>query len=224
MATHFHPLTVARVTPDAAGSAAITLAVPAGLRDVFDFKPGQFLTLRAEIAGQETRRSYSICSPHERYRAHGEMDIGIKPVAGGVFSRWALAATATRRGHRSHAAGRPLHVAARRRQAPCRLRRGLGHHAGALHHRQHIGDAARCDVHPGLRQPARQHHHVQRSPAGPQGPLSGAARAGASAVAAGAGGGTAATAASTRPRSASCCARCCRRDRSTRCSCADPKA
>ena len=39
MAMHFHPLTVKRVTPDAAGSAAITLAVPPELRDTFDFKP-----------------------------------------------------------------------------------------------------------------------------------------------------------------------------------------
>jgi ring-1,2-phenylacetyl-CoA epoxidase subunit PaaE len=91
MALHFHPLTVSRVTPDAAGSAAITFAVPADLRNVFDFQPGQFLTLRAEIAGAETRRSYSICSPHQRYRSDGEIDIAIKPVAAGTFSRWALA-------------------------------------------------------------------------------------------------------------------------------------
>src|SRR5512140_3567381 len=91
MAIHFHPLTVSRVTPEAAGSAAITFAVPADLRSVFDFQPGQFLTLRAQIAGVETRRSYSICSPHQRYRTDGEIDIAIKPVAGGVFSRWAVA-------------------------------------------------------------------------------------------------------------------------------------
>jgi len=91
MAIHFHRLTVARVTPDAAGSAAITLAVPPALRATFDFQPGQFLTLRSHIDGQETRRSYSICSPHQRYLERGEMDVGVKPVAGGVFSRWALA-------------------------------------------------------------------------------------------------------------------------------------
>ena len=67
MAVHFHPLTVKRVSPDAAGSAAITLAVPAALRGEFDFQPGQFLTLRATIDGEEARRSYSICSPRQRY-------------------------------------------------------------------------------------------------------------------------------------------------------------
>lgn len=90
MATHFHPLTVARVTPEAAGAAAITFAVPPELRGTFDFRPGQFLTLRARVDGQELRRSYSICSPHQRYAAAGELDVGIKPVEGGSFSRWAV--------------------------------------------------------------------------------------------------------------------------------------
>ncbi|HXD41099.1 MAG TPA: 2Fe-2S iron-sulfur cluster-binding protein [Ramlibacter sp.] len=91
MAAHFHTLAVKRITPDAAGSAAITLQVPAALRDGFDFRPGQFLTLRATIDGQDTRRSYSICSPRQRYLQTGEIDIGVKPVEGGTFSRWALA-------------------------------------------------------------------------------------------------------------------------------------
>jgi ring-1,2-phenylacetyl-CoA epoxidase subunit PaaE len=91
MAIHFHPLSVKRVTPDAAGSAAITLAVPDALRDAFVFQAGQFLTLRATIAGEETRRSYSICSPCHLYLQTGEIDIGIKPVDEGSFSRWALA-------------------------------------------------------------------------------------------------------------------------------------
>jgi ring-1,2-phenylacetyl-CoA epoxidase subunit PaaE len=90
MALHFHPLTVKRVTPDAAGCAAITLAVPDALREQFDFRPGQFLTLRATIGAEETRRSYSICSPRHRYLAAGEIDVGIKQVDGGRFSGWAV--------------------------------------------------------------------------------------------------------------------------------------
>ncbi|MCJ0761784.1 1,2-phenylacetyl-CoA epoxidase subunit PaaE [Variovorax terrae] len=88
---HFHPLPVKRVTPDAAGSAAITFAVPPALRDTFDFRPGQFLTLRATIDGAAVRRSYSICSPKARYTRLQEIEVGIKPVADGVFSRWAVA-------------------------------------------------------------------------------------------------------------------------------------
>ncbi len=91
MAAHFHSLIIERITPDAAGSAAITFAVPPPLRESFDFKPGQFVTLRATIDAQETRRSYSICSPRQRYLQSGEFDIGVKPVEDGIFSRWALA-------------------------------------------------------------------------------------------------------------------------------------
>ena len=70
---------VKRISPDAADSAALTFEFPTRLRDAFVFRPGQFLTLRATIAGEEMRRSYSICSPHQRYLP-GELDIGIKPV------------------------------------------------------------------------------------------------------------------------------------------------
>jgi len=84
----FHDLTVSRVTPEAAGAVAITLAVPADLRAQFDFQPGQFLTVRADVDGADVRRSYSISSPRSRL-AHGELELGIRPVEGGVFSNWA---------------------------------------------------------------------------------------------------------------------------------------
>jgi len=84
----FHDLTVSRVTPEAAGAVAITLAVPPGLRAQFDFQPGQFLTVRADVNGADVRRSYSISSPRSRL-AQGELELGIRPVEGGVFSNWA---------------------------------------------------------------------------------------------------------------------------------------
>ncbi|MDP3138896.1 MAG: 2Fe-2S iron-sulfur cluster-binding protein [Burkholderiaceae bacterium] len=91
MATaHFHPLLVRRIVPDAAGSVVVTLQVPPALAGRFDFRPGQFLTLRADIGGQSVRRSYSICSAHARYARTCEIDIGIKPVPGGLFSNWAV--------------------------------------------------------------------------------------------------------------------------------------
>ncbi|MFC5500351.1 1,2-phenylacetyl-CoA epoxidase subunit PaaE [Caenimonas terrae] len=92
MAVHFHPLRIARVSPEAAGAVAITFAVPAALRAEFDFLPGQFLTLRTTLDGKEERRSYSICSPRQRFLRDGEIEVGIKPVDGGRFSRWAVQA------------------------------------------------------------------------------------------------------------------------------------
>lgn len=85
----FHDLTVTRVNTEAAGAVALTLAVPAELQSTFAFEPGQFLTLRAVIAGQEVRRSYSICSARSKLSKLGELDVGIRPVNSGVFSNWA---------------------------------------------------------------------------------------------------------------------------------------
>jgi ring-1,2-phenylacetyl-CoA epoxidase subunit PaaE len=82
---------VRRETPDAI---SVKLAVPEALREAFRFKPGQHLTLRTTLAGEEQRRTYSICcgpdEPHLR--------IAIKRVAEGRFSNWAndtLEASAT---------------------------------------------------------------------------------------------------------------------------------
>ncbi|MDD5028458.1 MAG: 2Fe-2S iron-sulfur cluster-binding protein [Rhodoferax sp.] len=88
-APRFHPLRVARISPEAAGAVAVTLAVPPELRAEFDFQPGQYLTLRARIGGVDVRRSYSICSAHQHYIDRGELEVGIRPLPGGVFSNWA---------------------------------------------------------------------------------------------------------------------------------------
>lgn len=88
----FHELTVSRVTPEAAGAVSIALTVPAPLRDRFAFTPGQFLTLRATVGGQDLRRNYSICCARSHYTRHGELVVGIRPVEGGQFSNWAATA------------------------------------------------------------------------------------------------------------------------------------
>ncbi|MBS1132286.1 MAG: Ferredoxin:Oxidoreductase FAD/NAD(P)-binding:Oxidoreductase FAD-binding region [Proteobacteria bacterium] len=88
-ALRFHELTIKRVSPEAAGSVAITFNIPDAEREAFSFQPGQFLTLRAKVDGQDVRRSYSISSPRSRLAKAGELEIGIRPVEGGVFSNWA---------------------------------------------------------------------------------------------------------------------------------------
>lgn len=88
-ATRFHELPIARISPEAAGAVAITLAVPSEQRTAFAFEPGQFLTVRATIGGQDVRRSYSISSPRSLLTQRGELTLGIRPVEGGVFSNWA---------------------------------------------------------------------------------------------------------------------------------------
>ena len=85
----FHALSIKRVSPEAAGSVAITFDIPSAARDKFHFEPGQFLTLRANVDGQDVRRNYSISSPRSQFLQRGELEIGIRPVEGGVFSNWA---------------------------------------------------------------------------------------------------------------------------------------
>ena len=90
MATpRFHDLAVARVTPEAAGAVALTLAVPPELEGTFAFEPGQFLTLRTELNGEDVRRNYSICSTRRHYQGARELQVGIRPMEGGLFSNWA---------------------------------------------------------------------------------------------------------------------------------------
>ncbi len=86
----FHELQVSRIDAEAAGAVALTFRIPESLRASFAFQPGQFLTLRASIAGQDVRRSYSICSTTRSLRERGELQVGIRPVEGGVFSNWAV--------------------------------------------------------------------------------------------------------------------------------------
>jgi len=87
--SHFHDLRVASVSPEAAGAVAISLSVPDALLERFDFKPGQYLTLRSKIDGADVRRSYSICCTHKHLRSKHELVVGVRPMAGGVFSNWA---------------------------------------------------------------------------------------------------------------------------------------
>ena len=85
----FHDLPVSNITPEAAGAVAITFQVPEDLRSGFNFKAGQFITLRAIIDGKDVRRSYSISSSQNSYVQNGTLEVGIRPVQGGVFSNWA---------------------------------------------------------------------------------------------------------------------------------------
>jgi ring-1,2-phenylacetyl-CoA epoxidase subunit PaaE len=84
MSVIFHPLRVREVIPDTAEAVVVAFDVPADLREVFSFTQGQYLTLRTEIDGQDLRRSYSICAGVD----DGELRVGVRKVAGGVFSNW----------------------------------------------------------------------------------------------------------------------------------------
>ena len=86
---HFNRLTIRDIRRETADAISIAFEVPPALREAYRFREGQFLTLRHTLAGEELRRSYSICSGVPDYAQHGELRIGIKRLQGGRFSSWA---------------------------------------------------------------------------------------------------------------------------------------
>src|SRR5690606_14557071 len=82
--TDFHRLRVAEVKRETPDAVSVRFELPETLRERFSFRAGQHLTFRREIGGEELRRNYSVCvSPSE-----GVLKIGVKQIAGGVFSGW----------------------------------------------------------------------------------------------------------------------------------------
>lgn len=83
--SHFRKLVIEDIRRETADCVSIAFAVPPQLKEEFRYYQGQNVTIRTEIAGQEVRRSYSICSsPLE-----DELRIAVKRVPGGLFSTFA---------------------------------------------------------------------------------------------------------------------------------------
>lgn len=80
----FHPLRVRAIQPDTPEAVVVSFDVPEHLQQVFGFTQGQYLTLRADVDGQDLRRSYSICAGVD----DGELRVGVRKVKGGQFSNW----------------------------------------------------------------------------------------------------------------------------------------
>ena len=79
----FHALRVADVERLCSDAVAVTFDVPDDLAGVYDFRPGQSLTVRRPGDERDERRSYSICAP-----AGARPRIGVREVPGGLVSGW----------------------------------------------------------------------------------------------------------------------------------------
>ncbi|MDB5547047.1 MAG: phenylacetate-CoA oxygenase/reductase, PaaK subunit, partial [Tardiphaga sp.] len=85
-APKFHRLAIDDLRRETADAVSMTFAIPNDLAEDYAFVPGQYLTLRTMMGGEEVRRSYSICSaPDDR-----ELRIAVKKVDGGAFSSFVL--------------------------------------------------------------------------------------------------------------------------------------
>ena len=80
----FHTLHIQGIKRLTGTAVAITFDIPASLKNDFSFLPGQYITLKTTISGNEVRRAYSICStPQEG------LTVAVKEVENGTFSAYA---------------------------------------------------------------------------------------------------------------------------------------
>jgi ring-1,2-phenylacetyl-CoA epoxidase subunit PaaE len=82
MAINFYLLEVADIVKETEEAVSVVFKIPEDLKETFQFKHGQYVTVKVPIDGDENRRAYSISSsPYE-----GILRIGVKKVDGGKVS------------------------------------------------------------------------------------------------------------------------------------------
>lgn len=81
----FNALNVSEIRKLTDEAIEVAFAIPDELLDDYNYVPGQYVALRADIDGEEVRRSYSICAEP----VPGEIRVAIKKDFGGFFSTWA---------------------------------------------------------------------------------------------------------------------------------------
>lgn len=83
--SEFHTLNVSAVIGETDDAVRLCFEVPDELRSMFAFQHGQYVTLKADIDGEEVRRSYSICAGVD----DPQLQVAVKRVDGGRFSTYA---------------------------------------------------------------------------------------------------------------------------------------
>lgn len=82
MTPKFHHLTIKDIRRETTDCVSLGFEIPEELKFQYEYIAGQYLTLKIQAAGEEIRRSYSICSsPIDK-----ELRVAIKKVEGGRFS------------------------------------------------------------------------------------------------------------------------------------------
>ncbi len=79
----FHKLSVALVNRETPDSVSVVFNVPDALKANYSYIPGQYLTLKLQVNGEQVNRSYSFCSSPF---ANEPMTIAVKEVPGGKGS------------------------------------------------------------------------------------------------------------------------------------------
>ena len=85
MSTEFYPLTISAIERLTKDAVAVSFDLPEPLKEKFSYQQGQYLTLKADIDGEDVRRSYSIC----KSVTEQSLQVAIKRIEQGVFSNFA---------------------------------------------------------------------------------------------------------------------------------------
>ncbi len=81
----FNTLTISDVRRETPDAITVAFDLPESLKADYQYTQGQHLTLKAEIGGEEVRRSYSICQPVGAV----DLRLAIKLIEDGVFTHYA---------------------------------------------------------------------------------------------------------------------------------------
>ncbi len=81
----FHSIPVANIEKTTADCSVISFDIPSDLKKAFAYKQGQYLTFKANINGEEVRRSYSLCSSP----LDNKWSVAVKKIEDGRFSTFA---------------------------------------------------------------------------------------------------------------------------------------
>lgn len=83
--SQFVSLTIKKVIQETPSAVSLVFSIPESLKPNFNFIPGQFITLKAEVNGEEVRRAYSLSSnPNDQ-----DIQVSVKKIANGSFSVYA---------------------------------------------------------------------------------------------------------------------------------------
>lgn len=82
----FYKLSVKEIQKETKRAVSIVFDIPQNLQEKFKFIPGQYITIKKTVNGNEVRRAYSICSSLLSNR----VKIAVKKVENGLFSKYAV--------------------------------------------------------------------------------------------------------------------------------------
>jgi ring-1,2-phenylacetyl-CoA epoxidase subunit PaaE len=81
----FYKLAIAKIKKETQNTVSIIFTIPESLQKFYQYKAGQYVTIKLTLDGNEIRRSYSMSSaPHEN-----QLQITVKAIENGTFSTFA---------------------------------------------------------------------------------------------------------------------------------------